>query len=353
MARKAKVWFRKQTGWYMTTIDGEQVKLSKDKKEAETAFHELLAGQTREDGEGPRPSLKVIAGQYLDEAKATKEPATYELQRHYLTSFCEHVGNKKVPDLRVHHVTAWLKANPQWGDSTQGLAVSLVTACMNWAAGEQRVAKNPLKGVRRKKTKRRERIIPPEHLRLILTQGPQRVAGFLTVLSQTGMRPFSELAKLTAAMIDWQSGTVTFEKHKNAKKGKRRVVFFTPETLELLRKQAEKHPEGLLFRTRWGTPWNRTSCRSELVRACDELGLPRYSTYDLRRSYITQGLANGLTANVMAQLCGNTPEVINRYYDSLHLKQDTLREAARRVNGGGAGTPPRPDHLEVPPSGSP
>jgi hypothetical protein len=35
----------------------------------------------------------------------------------------------------------------------------------------------------------------------------------------------------------------------------------------------------------------------------------------------------------MAQLVGNTPEVINRYYDSLHLRQDTLREAARRVTG--------------------
>jgi hypothetical protein len=62
MARKPSVWFREQTGWYTTTIGGEQVKLSKDKKEAETAFHELLAGRTREEGEGPRPSLKVIVG---------------------------------------------------------------------------------------------------------------------------------------------------------------------------------------------------------------------------------------------------------------------------------------------------
>ncbi len=332
MARKPSVWFREQTGWYMTTLNGEQIKLSRDKKEAEIAFHELLAKQGRDDaGQEQRPSLKVIAGLYLDEAKASKEPPTYELQRHYLTSFCEYVGNKKVPDLRVHHVTDWLKANPQWGDSTQGLAVSLITACMNWAVTEQRIARNPIKGVRRKKTKRRERIIPQEHLELILTKGPQRVAVFLRVLIQTGMRPFSELAKLTAAMIDWSEGLVVFEKHKNAKKGKKRVVFFAPETLALLKTQAAKHPEGLLFRTRWGTPWNRNNCRAELLRACEELGLPPYSPYDFRRTYITIGLAKGLTANVMAQLAGNTPEVINRYYDSLHLKQDTLKEAARRV----------------------
>jgi integrase len=209
--------------------------------------------------------------------------------------------------------------------------VSLVVACMNWAVGEQRIAKNPLKGIRRKKTKRRERIIPPEHMRLILDKGPRNVVRFLFVLSMTGMRPFSELARLTAAMIDWEGGTVTFEKHKNAKKGKRRVVFFTPEALGLLKAQAEKHPEGFLFRTRFGNAWSRNSCRNELARACEELGIPKYGSYDFRRTYITQGLAKGLTANVMAQLCGNTPEVINRYYDSLHLKQDTLREAARRV----------------------
>ena len=172
----------------------------------------------------------------------------------------------------------------------------LVTACMNWAATEQRIAENPLKGIKRKKTKRRERIIPPAHMDLILTKGPRNVVQFLTVLSQCGTRPFSELAKLTAAMIDWQNGTVTFQKHKNANKGKLRVVYLTPETLELLRKLAEKHSEGLLFRTRFGNPWNRNSCRNELARTCCELGIPSYSTYDFRRTYITQGLANGLTA---------------------------------------------------------
>ena len=249
----------------------------------------------------------------------------------------------------MHHVSDWLKANPQWGDSTQGLAVSLVTACMNWAATEQRIAENPLKGIKRKKTNRRERIIPPAHMDLILTKGPRNVVQFLTVLSQCGTRPFSELAKLTAAMIDWQNGTVTFQKHKNANKSKLRVVYFTPETLELLRKLAEKHSEGLLFRTRFGNPGNRNSCRNELARTRCELGIPSYSTYDFRRTYITQGLANGLTANVMAQLVGNSPEIINRYYDSLHLRQDTLREAARKVNGGGAGKLPHPAFPVAPP----
>src|SRR4051812_43723814 len=105
MARKPNIWFRKQTGWYMTTLNGEKVKLARDKEEAETAFHELLANKARDPDEGGlRPTLKAIVGLYLDEAERTKDPETYELQRYYLTSFAEHVGKKKIPDLRIHHV---------------------------------------------------------------------------------------------------------------------------------------------------------------------------------------------------------------------------------------------------------
>ena len=37
MPRKSSIWFREQTGWYMTTYRGKQVKLSRDAKEAERA----------------------------------------------------------------------------------------------------------------------------------------------------------------------------------------------------------------------------------------------------------------------------------------------------------------------------
>jgi hypothetical protein len=30
MARKPEIWFRQQTGWYMTTVRGQQIKLSQD-----------------------------------------------------------------------------------------------------------------------------------------------------------------------------------------------------------------------------------------------------------------------------------------------------------------------------------
>jgi hypothetical protein len=53
MARKPKVWFRKQTGWYMTTIDGEQIKLSKDKKESAGANKNALKPSQKKSWRNP------------------------------------------------------------------------------------------------------------------------------------------------------------------------------------------------------------------------------------------------------------------------------------------------------------
>lgn len=64
MARTARIWFRKATGWYMTTHRGQQIKLSKDKAEATKAFHTLMASAADEPTEektGVRPAFRKIA----------------------------------------------------------------------------------------------------------------------------------------------------------------------------------------------------------------------------------------------------------------------------------------------------
>lgn len=71
MARTARIWFRKATGWYMTTHRGQQIKLSKDKVEATKAFHTLMASAADEPTEektGVRPAFRKIADLFLDEA---------------------------------------------------------------------------------------------------------------------------------------------------------------------------------------------------------------------------------------------------------------------------------------------
>jgi integrase len=132
-------------------------------------------------------------------------------------------------------------------------------------------------------------------------------------------------------MINFASGTVTFRKHKNAKKGKRRVIYLTDKVRLLLRKLALRHPTGPLFRTRTGRHWT-TQVLSKWMRKVEEaLQIPRLTPYAWRHTMITDCLAKGMSADIVAELVGNSPATIAKYYSHLDQRQDVLRAAALRA----------------------
>src|SRR6185312_11315034 len=89
MGRPATIWLRKQTGWYYVTLNGEKVKLSPDKAEADRLFHELMAARpAKEDASPPGPSFR--------------------LQAHFLTSAAAHLKGRRAAEVKGHMLTAWL-----------------------------------------------------------------------------------------------------------------------------------------------------------------------------------------------------------------------------------------------------
>lgn len=358
MPRKSSIWFREQTGWYMTTYRGKQKKLSRDRKEAEREYHALLAQEEPpEEKGGPRPTFRKLADLFLQEGAKTKGAETVKVQAVYLQSFCDHVGKKKAADLKVYHVTEWLSAHDKpgkvrgprkrkvpksdaepvryqaWGESTRTTARSVVRACLAWAVGQGYIAANPLAALKRGAYDRRERILSAEEKLKIREWLPEGVREFVFALEQTGARPFSELATVTADMVDWDARTVTFVKHKNAKRGKKRVVYLTDGLLATLKQLALKHPSGPLFRTRTGRAWSKGTVLKWVRKAEAALGVPRLNPYAWRHTFITESLAKGITADIVAELVGNSPATIHKYYSHLDQKRDVLHEAARRAVG--------------------
>ena len=334
MARKAKVWFREATGWYMTSYRGKQVRLSRDKKEAERAFHTLLAqDEPAEETKGYRPSFRMLADLFLREAERTKAPMTVAVQTVYLQSFCDHVRGRKAADLKVFHATEWINAHPEWGESTRTTARSILRACLNWSVNQGYLAANPLAKLKRGEFTRRERILSAEEKGRIRAWLPEGIREFIFALEQTGARPFSELARVTAEMIDFRLGAVTFKKHKNAKKGKRRVIYLSDPLAELLARLAAERPHGLLFTTKLGNPWNNGNVMKWMRKIEAALAIPRLSAYTWRHTLITECLAKGMSADIVAELVGNSPSTIHRYYSHLDQKHDVLRDAARRAVG--------------------
>jgi integrase len=334
MPRPAKIWRRGQNGYYYAKINGKQERLSLDYAEALQIFHRLKAAAKKSKGKHARKlsaALGEVCDAFLDLSQKTNAPKTYENQRGYLQSFCDHVGKgRRVYDLTGEEFDAWALAGG-WGESTRSAARAAVLACLNWAARAGRVAENPLAGCRPGRYARRERILTAEEKEKVRAQVRGGVKDFLFFLEQTGCRPFSEAAKMTAAMIDWADSSITLKKHKNAKKGKARVVYLPTALLERLRELAVHRPEGPLLLTQKGTPWGRAAACKAMRRIEKRTGVKGLTPYAWRHTYITDCLTKGMSASIVAELVGNSTRTIERYYQHLDQKKDVLREAARRA----------------------
>ncbi len=221
-------------------FNGKQVKLP-DKAEAERAMHALLAQETPEpEAVTSLPAFRKLADLFIDQSLRVNKPTTSKMHRLFLQSFRDRIGRKRVSDLKVHHVSEWIAAKTTWGSSTACSARGTVLACLNWAVEQGYIPGHPLGRLKRGSHKRRERVFTVEEMGRIKAHGTPDFADFIVALELTGARPFSELATVTAAMVDWQEGTIRFGQHKNEKKGKSRTIYLVPDLLALLRRLAAR-----------------------------------------------------------------------------------------------------------------
>ena len=261
-------------------MNGRQIKLGKDRKEADRQFHALMAARRDEVREVNRPTFRAVADEFLAHSQATNEPGTFETHRRFLQSFCIQVKSRGVADLRGEHVTAWLKANPSWGKSTRSLAIGIVKAAISHARLEGKLTIHTSKEVKVGTMLHRERILTPAEAEKINAEVAGTAFGdFLFILEHTGMRPFSEAGRVTAAMIDWTNGSITFKKHKNGKKGKRRVVYLAAPALGKFRELAARHPDGPLLQRMHGGGWDRLNSHQHFRRLKKHTGIDFITAY--------------------------------------------------------------------------
>jgi integrase len=331
--RPAKVWKRSQNGCYYAKINGKQERLSRDYGESVEIFHRLKSAAKKKPPGRKARAVSATVGEvcdaFLELSQKTNAAKTYENQRGYLQSFCDHVGKgSRVYDLTGEQLDDWTLGR-QWGESTRSAARAAVLACLRWAVRAGRITENPLADCRRGRCERRERILKADEKEKVRKVVKGGFADFLFFLEQTGCRPFSEAARVTAEMIDWEEGAITFKTHKNARKGKTRVVYLADPLLKRLRGLAALHSEGPLLRTRKGTPWGRPAACKAMRRVEARTGIKGLTVYAWRHTYITDCLAKSMSVSIVAELVGNTTRTIERFYQHKDLLRKAARDAVR------------------------
>jgi integrase len=151
---------------------------------------------------------------------------------------------------------------------------------------------------------------------------------FLFAALQTGLRPFSELARLTADPVEETPRGMMWRVYAS-KTDKTRKIPVRPDVAALTLRLMESAPKGSgrpLFRTVRGKAWSKVNGVTRFCWARKKLrwGLDpvrkAYSTYTCRHTFAHRMLSGywtdgrGCSIEVLAELLGDTPKVAFDHY---------------------------------------
>lgn len=332
MPRPNKLWYRTARQCWYCTIDGQTHKLGPDRDKAETRFHELMAsrGQQVPYVDNDR-YLNHVFQAYLDWLSENREGRTRELVLMFLSSLDERYPQMLVSHLRPYHVDAWAREHATWNETTKATGIAKVVSALYWAKRQGMIDVNPIAGMNRPARRARVGHVTEEELQVILQHSDRPFRDLLTVSYDTGARP-QEVKALEARHIDADFERAVFPAEESKGKRRPRAVYIGSERSKaILRRLAEKHPEGKLFRNRRGTPWSRSSVASRFQTLAKHLGR-KVRQYDFRHEWITRSLKSGLDSHTVAALAGHVDSsMIDAVYSHIRDDKAYMSAQAKRV----------------------
>lgn len=327
MPRPPKPYLRKQTRSWYCSISGRQIPLGKEREDAFDKFHKLMADKAHVKGEFN--TLYGLSQVYLDWCEANREPATYMAHRYYLKLFIDSVGKRLRPaKLKVHHVTKWHEGL-DIGTTAQNDAVTIVQRMLNWAVEQEYIERNPVRGMKKPKRKRRDVCYTPQQWAAIIEHSTEPFTELLEFLSLTGCRP---LEARTIEARHLHGDLVIFPADESKGEIEPRVIYLVPAALAILKRLVKKHPEGALFRNSKGRPWTKDAIKCRLTRISEKVGF-RVIAYGARHSWATQALTEGGVDPIsVAHLMGHRdPTMVSRVYSHLSKNPSFLRQQASKA----------------------
>ena len=277
----------------------------------------------------------------------------------FLNDLCKYCGALPVAELKKGHVKTWMESHVTWRSSaTHRSVVAIVLAAFNQTEEMHDVA-NPLKGLKKPPSKPRLHSFSPEAETELYAATEQCFRDFLFAALHTGLRPFCELARMTADDVEENPRGMMWRVYSTKTKKTRKIPVRT-EVAELTRKLMKTAPRGTgipLFRNTKGKVWKRMTGVVRFLTIKKKLGWntdpvkSKYSCYTCRHTFAHRMLSGywtggvGCSIETLAELIGDTPKVAFDHYGKewgQHY-QDPLWAAigaASRANGGSADSQP-------------
>jgi integrase len=342
-------WHWKQTdAWYYTPMGtrkrmplfdeaGQRIRGKDNQELAEQALARIKLAEGRQGGEGPAnhgPWLVAqVASEYLGYCERGVAAGTIS-QGHqkgavaFLNDLCQYCGALRVQQLTKGHIQTWLESHSTWkSPATHRGVISFVQAAFNYAE-EMHGVPNPLKGLKKPPAQPRLHSFSIEDEKAIYAGTEECFGNFLFAAIHTGLRPFCELAQMTADQVE-ENGRGMMWRVYSTKTKKTRKIPVRPEVAQLTRRLMETAPKGSgtrLFRNTKGKPWKRMTGVVRFLSLKKKLGWDgdpvkrKYSCYSCRHTFAHRMLSGywnggaGCSIETLAELIGDTPKVAFDHY---------------------------------------
>lgn len=343
-------WHWRQTDcWYYTLPgmrkrvplfdeEGRRIRGVENRREAQLALARVkLAGDWQPTSPTPpRPEEVLVAGvcsEYLQHCERSVAAGSMgqghrENSIWILNELCRFCGALPVAQLKKAHVRTWIEGHPNWrSPNTVRSIVAVLQAAFNHAT-ENHDVPNPIKGLKRPAGRPKLHSLTDEDERVLLAATDEPFRDFLFAALHTGLRPFCELARMTADDVE-ETPRGTMWRVWSSKTKKTRKIPVRPEVAELTRRLVERSPRGSgqpLFRNAKGTAWTKVAGVTRFVALRRKLGWDRdpvrrrYSCYSCRHTFAHRMLSGywnggtGCSVETLAELIGDTPKVAFDHY---------------------------------------
>jgi integrase len=219
------------------------------------------------------------------------------------------------------------------------MALALLKRILKWAEERGQQVDRAIYGARIAKPNEREpQFLTWEEAEELRSWMPEHIARIVPIAILTMLRR-SEILGLRDRDVDFDAGSIAvFSQRQDGARvttktrAGRRMVDVGPVALKLLREQQlarAPNPEGLLFVTRAGTPWNAHNFYARVFKpAASHAGRPTLTLHDLRHTGASLMIAAGCHVKVIAEQMGHADGgalVLRRYG---HLYKGARKQAA-------------------------
>lgn len=272
-----------------------------------------------------QPASQITFAELVASYNAVKLDGSAQRMSKWVAAF----GNESAWDLTSEklELAAQAMLNHGYAPATANRDVSNIGSIYKWARQSRlspRGFKSPTLGIRRYPEPIRRVYIDKELIERIKARSllfrDKGFAVFVHLLMDTGARK-SELLRRKWSDVDLEKGEILAP---TTKSGQPRILFFTPQTRQLmLRFFPKRSPDGLIFEGR--VPGQPVSYRAAWNKLTKELGASDVRQHDMRHVAAANLLRAGVTLGVAAQVLGHDPAVLARRYG--HLETATLRQA--------------------------